>query len=89
MGNGSYDDRYEREREREWERKQEQEYLEQAYEREQEEERRFLEFLEYWAEYEASDDEPKTREGYYRWVDYHWQIGRLRAIRDERNRGIR
>jgi hypothetical protein len=98
MRGGSYDDRYEEERDRQREREREREREE--HEREEEARKRYyerraqgegeepLEYLEYWAEYAASADEPKTRERYYRWVDHHWHIGRLRAIRDERERHL-
>lgn len=44
--------------------------------------------LMYWEDYAKSDDEPKTRQGYYRWVDEQAEIGRARAIREERRRGF-
>jgi hypothetical protein len=65
----------------------EEEYIRDYYENREQRERESLRAREYYAEYaNRSGDDPLTMEGYERWVDDQWQIGRMRAIKDERAR---
>ncbi len=47
--------------------------------------KRELELLPYWFDYARSGDDPKTREGYSRWLDDQAWLGRRRAQLEEQD----
>ena len=51
-----------------------------------ERELRELELLDHWFDYARAGDEPKSKEGYYRWLDDQAWLGRRRAELEERDR---